>query len=131
MPQFMQLHLLAILLSLGLVGCSDPLCTSETVKSLKSPDGNHKAILFMRECGATTDFTTQVSVDPLFYQVTGNIFVADGYNGGTRGDWGGPWAEIRWVAPNHLLITYDQQVRIFNKQEEVRGIKITYRSLRR
>jgi hypothetical protein len=127
----MQIRLLVLLLSLGLIGCSDPLCTNEIVKSLRSPDGNHEATLLMRECGATTDFTTQVSVNPLFYQFVGNAFVADAYNGGTRGSWGGPWAEIRWIVPNQLLITYDQQARIFDKMEEVRGVEIIYRSIRR
>ena len=87
--------------------------------------------MFMRECGATTDFTTQVSVDPWFFQSTGNAFVADAYNGGTRGSWGGPWASISWVGPNRLLVTYDKQARIFDKNRSVRGVQIDYQPVHR
>ena len=127
----MRTRVLASLLTVGLRACSNPLCTNETVKSLRSPDGAHKAILFMRECGATTDFTTQVSVDPGFFQSIGNAFVADAYNGGTRGAWGGPWAEMAWTAPNQLLVTYDQQARIFDRNSEVHGVTIVYRPVHR
>ncbi len=83
--------------------------------------------MFMRECGATTDFTTQVSVDPWFWQFVGNAFVADGYNGGTRGSWGGPWADMKWIGPAELVVTYDQKARLFDNNKVVRGVNVTYR----
>jgi hypothetical protein len=87
--------------------------------------------MFMRECGATTDFTTQISIDPWFFQIFGNAFVADGYNGGTRGLWGGPWAAISWAGPNRLLVTYDEQARVFDRRKSVNGVQIDYRPVRR
>jgi hypothetical protein len=121
----------ALPLLLGVAACSGPLCSNETVRSVTSPGGNHKAIMFMRDCGATTDFTTQVSVDPWFWQVIGNVFVADGYSGGTRGAWGGPWAEIAWTGPDDLLVTHDKQARIFNRQEVVGDVRVAYRPVAR
>ncbi len=85
----------------------------------------------MRECGATTDFTTQISIDPWVWQATGNTFVADAYNGGKRGTWGGPWADMAWIGPNHLIVTYDDQARIFDRHEVVNGVRITYRPVTR
>lgn len=85
----------------------------------------------MRECGVTTDFTTHVSVDPSIFQSVGNVFVADGYNGGMRGDWGGPWVDVAWTGPNRLLISYDRKARVFDRQTSVNGITITYRSVSR
>ncbi len=85
----------------------------------------------MRECGATTDFTTQVSVDPWFFQFIGNAFVADGYNGGTRGSWGGPWAQMTWIGPYDLRIDYDEHARIFDRNTFVHGVRITYRAVSR
>ena len=82
----------------------------------------------MRECGATTDFTTQVSVDPWFFQTFGNAFVADAYNGGARGSWGGPWTEIRWTGNNSLLVTYDRRARLFTNNRLVHGVRISYRA---
>lgn len=82
--------------------------------------------MFMRECGATTDFTTQVSVDAGLLQWVGNAFVADAYNGGKRGSWGGPWATMKWVAPDHLLATYDKQARVFTRNSTVEGVTVTF-----
>jgi len=39
----------------------DP-CGNTIVEALPSPDGSHKAVVFVRNCGATTDFSTQMSV---------------------------------------------------------------------
>ncbi len=83
--------------------------------------------MFMRECGATTDYTTQVSVDPGFWQVVGNTFVADGYNGGTRGPWGGPWADMTWSGPHELVVTYDRRARVFDRIKVIGDVHIIYR----
>jgi len=80
----------------------------------------------MRECGATTDFSTQVSIDPWFWQVVGNVFVADAYNGGKRGAWGGPWTDIVWIGPEHLLVKYEARARIFHQNEAISGVRISY-----
>lgn len=127
----MSPRILAALPVMLLAGCGNPLCTTEQIKNIVSPDGSHNAVMFMRECGATTDFTTQVSVDPSLFQSIGNVFVADGYNGGTRGEWGGPWADVTWTGPSHLLITYDGKARIFDQQTNVNGVTVTYRSVGR
>lgn len=122
--------LLPVLVLPWLSACSNFLCDNETVASLNSPDGERRAILFMRECGATTDYTTQVSVVSSTWQFhgIGNVFVADAYDrGARRGSWGGPWAEIQWTGPRQLLITYDKRARVFTRNDDVRGVHITYR----
>ena len=124
--------LFPLLLLLSLPACS-VLCSNETVASLKSPDGKHRAILFMRECGATTDYTTQVSIvaSTWPYHDIGNVFVADAYaRDAKRGSWGGPWAEAAWISPQQLLVTYDARSRVFTQNAKVRGIHITYRAVR-
>lgn len=118
--------LIVIAASFHLGACSG-MCSDETVKVIRSPNGEHHARMFMRECGATTDFTTQVSVDPWFWQVIGNTFVADAYNGGKRRTWGGPWADMAWIGPDHLLVTYDNKARVFDQHAEVNRVRITYR----
>ena len=53
------------------------------------------AVLFDRHCGATTGFTTQVSVvesDKTPFG-KGNVFIADG--GTKAAKWGGPWRMCR------------------------------------
>ena len=125
-------HLVTILSAVGIAGCN--LCDNKPIKSLQSADENRSAVLFMRECGATTDFTTQVSVlSPWWpYYAIGNAFVADADQGkAERASWGGPWADISWQSPTHLVITYDARSRVFEKRTEVRGVRITYRPVRR
>jgi len=85
--------------------------------------------MFQRDCGATTGFSTQVSIlnagEPL--SGPGNVFRADDNHGAARaGGWGGPWAEIKWLSPSHLLVRYAARSRLFKESEHVSGVKIMY-----
>src|SRR5687767_9557274 len=107
--------------------CSDG-CSNAIVSRVEAPDGRHAAIIFQRDCGATTGFSTQISLleagDQLSAQ--GNAFIADTDHGAAAaGEWGGPWAEAGWIAPNHLLIRYASNSRIFTRREEVTGVRIS------
>lgn len=125
--KFASMRMLGLIVASLSVGACSAVCSNETVKVLRSPKGDHRAQMFMRECGATTDFTTQISVDPGFLHTIGNVFVADAYNGGKRGTWGGPWADMAWIGPNHLMVSYDDKARIFDQHKVVNGVRITYR----
>lgn len=119
--------LLALALSLG--ACDDG-CGNTLVSRLSAPDGRHSAVLFQRDCGATTGFSTQISIlgpgeKP---DGSGNAFVADGARASS---WGGPWAEMKWLAPDHLLIRYDAKSRIFEQGDAVSGVRITYEAVNR
>ncbi|MCL6249754.1 hypothetical protein M3P36_01655 [Altererythrobacter sp. KTW20L] len=101
---------------------------------LEAPDGLHTAILFQRDCGATSGFSTQASVLTAGEELSGggNAFVADTDHGAaTAGDWGGPWAEIVWIASDHLLVRYAANSRIFEQDERVLGVRISYRRVDR
>ena len=122
--------LLALLLLAS--GCSDT-CGNTIISRMSSPDGQHDAAMFQRDCGATTGFSTQVSIlntgQPL--SGPGNVFRADNNHGAARaGEWGGPWAEIKWLSPNHLLVRYAAKSRLFEQGHYVSGIKITYQAVR-
>jgi hypothetical protein len=41
--------------------CSD-LCGNRVIETALAPDGKTKALVFERDCGATTDFSTHVSI---------------------------------------------------------------------
>lgn len=119
------------MLTLG--GCSDT-CSNTPISRVDAPGGLHSAIMFQRDCGATTGFSTQVSVAAKHEQlpVSGNAFRADDDHGAAAaGDWGGPWAEIRWMAPDHLLIRYAAKSRIFEKDSDVSGIRISFEEVDR
>ena len=57
------LGLFAVLLAIGCTACVDP-CGNEILSEMRSPDGRLKFIVFQRDCGATTAFSTQVSIIP-------------------------------------------------------------------
>ncbi|SMF67222.1 hypothetical protein SAMN02745866_04297 [Alteromonadaceae bacterium Bs31] len=58
------------------------MCRNEVYSQVVSPDGKRKAVVFQRDCGATTGFSTQISIidssDDLKNE-SGNIYVIDGH----------------------------------------------------
>lgn len=118
---------------LTLSGCSDT-CTNTQISRADAPDELHSAVMFQRDCGATTGFSTQVSVVAQGEQPpgSGNTFRADDDHGAAAaGKWGGPWAETRWLAPDHLLIRYAAKSRLFEQEDKVAGIRISYQQVDR
>ena len=119
---------LAVLIAVATSGCSDA-CQNAVASSGISPDGTLAAVMFQRDCGATTGFTTQISIlrpseKP---KGSGNAFIADDDHGAARvGTWEGPWAEAKWLTPDHLLIRYAAKSRLFKRSDSVSGVKITY-----
>jgi hypothetical protein len=74
--------------------------------------------MFQRDCGTTTGFSTQISIVEAGDQPSGsgNTFRADDDHGAARaGKWGGSWAEMKWLAPDHLLIRYAAKSRLFER----------------
>lgn len=128
----MRLALLPLLVS-ALAGCSRS-CENAVVSRADSPGGDFSVVLFQRDCGATAGFSTQVSVLKAGQQLSesGNAFRADDNHGAaSTGEWGGPWAEFRWLAPDHLLIRYAEHASVFEKARTVSGVQITYEAVNR
>lgn len=111
-------------------GCSNA-CRNEVVSIATAPGGKHQVAMFSRDCGATTGYSTQVSVLDTGDAPTGagNALVADGGTVATA--WGGPWVEVAWLGPQRLLIRYDSRARIFQKPERVDGVAISYQAVMR
>jgi hypothetical protein len=89
--------------------------------------------VFGRDCGATTDFSTQVSMieagAPLS-KSAGNLFIADTDHGKiAAGPGGGPAVQVRWLSEDRLEVAYPKGARVF-KQEPVRG-KVTVEYVQR
>jgi hypothetical protein len=119
---------LAMLALFACSGCSAA-CRDTVASSSHSPDGGLAAVLFQRDCGATTGFSTQISILRADERPngSGNVFIADDDHGAARaGSWEGSWAETKWLAPGHLLIRYAAKSRLFKHIDSVFGVKITY-----
>jgi hypothetical protein len=111
--------------------CSDP-CTNTIVSRVPSPDGQREAVLFQRDCGATTGFSTQISILGGSQQLSGggNAFIADDDHGAAQaGSWGGSWADLKWLTSDRLLVRYAAKSRLFKQDESVSGVQIAYQSV--
>lgn len=124
----MKAELLATLLC---AGCSDA-CRNTLASKRLSPDGSHVAVLFQRDCGATTGFSTHISILDADGKLSGsgNALIADDDHGAARdGDWGGPKAEMTWLSSDRLLVRYAIKSRLFKRTEQVSGVSITYQAV--
>jgi hypothetical protein len=128
-----------LLLGIGLVACGEfDLCGNDLLATVPSHDGRLKAVVFQRGCGATTGFSTHVSVLTAAEQLlieghgfrsteAGNAF------GGEKGThrpagWrgGGPWVDVGWQAENVLVVRYDSTAHVFRQEARVTGVELQY-----
>jgi len=123
----MERAIIATTLAL-LGGCSET-CSNTAVTTVNAPDGKHQVELFQRDCGATTGFSTQVSISEPGDEgaARGNAFVADDNHGAAvAAAWGGPWVNVKWTSPKALLVQFDAKSRVFKQVAEVKGVRVTY-----
>ena len=116
----------------GPAACIDP-CGNDVLTETKSPDGRLRVVVFQRDCGATTGFSTQVSViasgEAFQSTQSGNVFVADTNHGeAPSGPGGGPVVRVEWLDPTHLRITHDKRVRVFSSATSIHGINVMLES---
>lgn len=110
----------------GIVYLFGGMCGSYPYKSMASPSGEYKAVVYQFDCGATTGFSTQISILEANEQIeaeVGNIFSSDGHPKDVS-------PEVVWVSDSNLNVHVPVSVQIRN-QEETWGwpwkrIKITY-----
>jgi hypothetical protein len=120
---WLSLPLMVVGLFIGCISLLPDLCGNRILKTIPSPDGRLNAVIFERDCGATTGFSTQLSVlsaadtlpnDP------GNLFC------------GGDYVDVFWSSNRRLVVKYphaadkslsERQVRVrtsFFRSERVR-----------
>ncbi len=129
--------LVGVLLLIGFSACLDP-CGNDILTEMRSPDGRLRFVVFQRDCGATTEFSTQVSIvtsdagfltAPTWLRSTpsGNVFVADTNHGeAPSGPGGGPVVQVEWLGSNRLKIIHDKRARVFKSEQSVYGVSVGY-----
>lgn len=103
-----------------LAGC-DALCENERAASHPSPSGKLIAVVFHRECGATTPFNTQVSIVNARASLPdggGNVLIVEGKIEPT----------IRWSSDTRLSIEGAgvDSAEAFKKVASISGVEIVY-----
>ncbi len=105
-------------------------CRNEILSELNAPGNAVKYVVFQRDCGETTGFSTQVSlikVGETLKNESGNIFIADtNHHKAPTGVGGGPEVRIKWVSDTHLQIRHHQMVRAFLAERNNNGVRIDY-----
>ena len=129
MPGFMK----SVLLAAAIAGASCSLCENRQLAEYPSPDGAQKIVVFERNCGATTAFSTQASLvaaNSRGVSGGGNVFVADSNHGAApAGSGGGPELRVRWISSDTVELAYHPKARLFRSEQRVRGTNIRYASL--
>lgn len=108
----------ALCVVLWTAGCEVE-CDNELIHQSLSPDGAHKVVVFRRSCGATTGWSTQVSIQPAsaaLGQDGGNAFILEGEHR----------LDITWSDDRSLRIQEPKYVRIFKRKEVVAGVRVAY-----
>lgn len=109
---------------------ADDMCGNKIIRTEFSPDKKYKIVIFLRDCGATTNFSTQVSILKVAEKLkneSGNIFSADSERGKAKIDENNIVAiKSKWISNNKVIITYDKNARIFKTQNSLDEIEIDY-----
>ena len=107
----------------------DP-CGNEIISESPSPDGSKRLVIFQRDCGATTGFSTQASMLPAGNELPskkGNVFISDTNHGAApSGPGSGPAVKVTWQSPTSVVLSYNPKVRVFLSESEVSGVYFQY-----
>jgi len=113
-----------------LLSGTSELCGNSPLLEVPSPTGNLKAVVFERNCGATTGFSTQVSVLCAASSLPnegGNLFVADtNHNAAPSGPGGGPLVQVVWVGPSAIRIWHHPLARVIRSEPSANGVRVEY-----
>lgn len=108
----------------GLGGCRN----SENL-TVDSPDGQRKAVVFLRECRG--DFSTHVAVWPLSLQMNhadlGNTLILVRTAENTARESGAVEVGLKWESPASLLVTYPGHARVILREGDVAGVTVRYK----
>jgi hypothetical protein len=91
-----------------------------------SPGNQKRAVLFQRDCGATTGFSTNISIldhNQALPHSAGNVFVGDGNHGAVVMD-----VHIHWESRDHLVVNLQALARVFRQDTDAKGVRISYQA---
>jgi hypothetical protein len=119
-----------LLTSISLSSCIS--CSNDVLSAVASPDGKAKAVVFDRNCGATTGHNVQVSIIPATQTLpddSGNVFIE------VQNTRAVPPIDVHWKSNEELVIVHQRFDTIFLENRKVnvmvgflqwRTISITY-----
>jgi hypothetical protein len=120
-----------VIAAIGLLWFFVPdMCGNEIIAEFPSPQGNRKVVVFQRDCGATTGFSTQASIlgiTQILKNEAGNVFRSDTDHGAApSGPGGGPALGVAWQSENSVQLSVHPKARVFKRESEVGGMHVSY-----
>jgi hypothetical protein len=113
---------------LGLWRIATGACGNEILSDVRAPGNGHRAVVFQRDCGATTGFSTQVSVirgSRRLPNEPGNVFIADDSTT-AAGSNDTLFVQAQWIDSALLEIHHDTRARVLTADSLVEGIRIHF-----
>lgn len=112
--RFLLLFIIISIIFLILLGCNS---NNKIVNTLPSPNGEYIVYVFIRDLGATTKESYQMSIlnkNDKLGNGSGNTFVS-------YSDFA-----VVWEKDMEITIKYPKKAEVFKKEESVKGVKIKY-----
>jgi hypothetical protein len=103
-------------------GFSTGLCENYIYQQAISPNGEYRVVVFQRDCGATTGFSTNLALlgtNEALGQHSGNMLRASGHP-----DWFD--IEVEWQDDTHVTITHNGKWKPSKQKDVLRGVHISY-----
>jgi hypothetical protein len=91
-------------------------CRNELISTNVSPDGNYEAHIFIRDCGATTDYSYQLSILKVGKEVknrSGNTFASDGE------------FTVEWIDDQLIKVSYSH-LRTYDMDKQIGLVSVEY-----
>ena len=119
--------LVPTLLSLG---CSLSMCGNQILSTTPASDGAVTAVVFVRDCGATTGVATEVSILSSGIRLPndgGNVLIAgDNHGRAHSGPGNVPKVDVKWTGARELLVVYEATASITKVAQSVGGVTVHF-----
>lgn len=116
-----------IVVPLLLAGCA---CDDKVVQRVPQLYGRGAAVVFVRNCGATTAYATHVGivrhVDAMPRKQEVVVVLDANHGAAPAGQGGGPEVRVRWLAANHLEVAHHPRARTFREKTQHGPVRISY-----
>ena len=106
--------LILIVVFISFIYLTDDMCANNINKIYFSPNKSLKAVVFQRDCGATTGFSTQISILKAKEELPnnkGNVFIINGHPDSVQ-------AVVRWENNKEINIHYSSNDIPFKMEKE-------------
>lgn len=130
---FTGLCLISAMVFIGyFLSATKNICGNDILDSVTSPDSKDKVVVFVRNCGATTEWSTQASIirkaDSISHGDIGNILRIESNHAGT---WplatkGWPIIIPEWQTPELLTVYFSRNSAVLYQGDKVGDVNVQF-----